>query len=218
MQTETKTSYFDSYWEQQDLNRVQARASWRATQLHQIVGDRYQTLLDVGAGQGDLVSYFATHGYQISAWDISPAAVHALRQQGVDAHLVDIESAEPEGQFDLVCCCEVLQQLNQPYRILRKLANLLKPEGRVFVSVPNEFHILRRLGVGEPMRSHISLFSPNRARWLVEVAELEIDEILFQPLSPPQWRWPLRWFGQWLSRLSPSLFSLSTLLVLRARK
>jgi len=218
MLTRTKTGYFDDYWQQQDLERVRARAHWRAQRLHELVGDKYETLLDVGAGQGDLASYFAKRGYEVSVWDISPAAVHGLRQRGFDAHLVDIESAEPAGQFDLVTCCEVLQQLNQPYRILRKLAKLVKPEGRLFVSVPNEFHLLRRLGRGEPVLSHISLFSPERANWLAEVAELEVEQVIHQPLSPPAWWRPAKVVGEGLSKLSPGFFSLATLMLLKVRE
>ncbi|MFH2055259.1 MAG: methyltransferase domain-containing protein [bacterium] len=217
MLTETKTSYFDNYWQQQDLERVRARALWRAQQLHELVGDQYRTLLDVGAGQGDLATYFAERGYQVSVWDISPAAVHGLRQRGFDAHLVDIESAEPTGQFDVVTCCEVLQQLNQPYRIMRKLAKLVKPEGRLFVSVPNEFHLLRRLGRGAPVLSHISLFSPERANWLAEVAELEVEQVVHQPLSPPGWWRPGRVVGKRLASVSPAFFSLATLMLLKVK-
>lgn len=215
MQTETKTTYFDNYWEQQDLTRVRARALWRAEWLYRTCGDKYTSLLDVGAGQGDLAEYFSQRDYKVSAWDISPAVVHSLRQRRFDAHLVDVESAEPSGRYDLVTCCEVLQQLHQPYRILRKLARLVKPGGRLFISVPNEFHILRRFGIGEPVQSHISLFSPARAQWLAEVAELEVEEAHYQPLSPPAWVSPARAFGGLLAGRSPSLFSLSTLLLLK---
>jgi len=216
-ETRTKTSFFDDYWQEQDLERVRARAEWRAAQLLKLVDGKYKTLLDVGAGQGDLARFFAERGYDVSVWDISPAAVHGLRQRGFDAHLVDIESAEPTGKYDLVTCCEVLQQLHQPYHVLRKLAQLVKPEGRIFVSVPNEFHLLRRLGIGEPVSSHISLFSPDRANWLAEIAELEIDRLVHQPLSPPAWWRPAKAVGSSLANASPSFFSLATLMLLKAK-
>jgi SAM-dependent methyltransferase len=183
--------------------------------LFESVNGNYQTMLDIGAGQGEMADYFRERGYDVSIWDVSPSAVERMRQRGYEAHLVDLESAEPQGSFDLVCCCEVLQQLHRPYHALRKMARLVRPGGRLFLSTPNEFHLMRRLGYGEPVESHISLFSPERAQWLVEVANLEIEIVVYQPLAPPRWGKLPAAVGRFLAQGAPSLFSLSTLMLLK---
>jgi hypothetical protein len=47
------------------------------------------------------------------------------------------EAAYPEGSFDLVVLCHVLEHLSDPKATLEEIRRLLKPGGRLAVSVPN---------------------------------------------------------------------------------
>jgi 2-polyprenyl-3-methyl-5-hydroxy-6-metoxy-1,4-benzoquinol methylase len=215
--SEAKQKYFDVYWQEQDLSRVSARSLWRAEQLYRMVGGRFATLLDVGAGQGELLEFFRGRSYDVTGWDLSPAAVANLRHRGIAAEVVDLESDELIGEFDLVCCCEVLQQVKDPADVLKRLSAVISPGGRLFLSLPNEFHLLRRFGFGKTVASHVSLFSPARARTLAKSAGHDFERIRYQPLVPPRWGKMLIWFGNLLARLLPPLFSLSTMMLLRRR-
>lgn len=213
MLSSSKQHYYDRYWEAQDRARVSRRAEWRATQLYSLVGLRYRSLLDVGAGLGELIAYFRAAGYRVEGWDISPDAVNALREAGYSAQVVDLETDHFDGQYDIIACCEVLQQIEDPAGVLRKLSSVLQSNGRVFFSVPNEFHIVRRIGIGEPCESHIQLFSPRRANELTEVSGLVVERRLYQPLIPPRWGRFWSRVGQFLANLAPSLFSLSVMIL-----
>ncbi len=210
-----KQHYFDRYWQEQDKVRVSRRAEWRAMKLYQLVGSKYSSFLDIGAGQGEMINYFRSAGYRVEGWDISPEAVARLRENGISARVVDVETDKFDGNFGLIACCEVLQQIEDPAAVLRKFADALLPGGRIFISVPNEYHLLRRLGIGRPVESHVRLFSPHRSRELAQVSGLAIVRVLHQPLVPPRFSRPLRILGQWAANLLPSLFSLSTMLLLK---
>lgn len=208
-----REKYFDDYWQERDLAKVSRRAEWRATRLFNWIGNRYHNLLDVGAGNGELLYYFRIAEYRVEGWDISPRAVEKLRRGGYRAQVVDIETDPVDGYYDVISCCEILQHLEDPPAALNKLQSLLAPDGRIFITLPNEFHLLRRLGLVKLEESHITLFSPRRAKDFIEYCGLQIDEIMFQPIVPPRWGRVVLAIGGVLARLLPSLFSLSTLIL-----
>lgn len=209
----SKQHYYDRYWQEQDRTRVSRRSEWRAEQLFSLIGMRYRSLLDIGAGQGELISYFRAAGYRVAGWDISPEAVTQLRNAGYSADVVDLESDQFEGYYDAIACCEVLQQIEDPAAVLRKVSSILLPGGRLFFSVPNEFHIVRRLGFGTPAESHIQLFSPRKSIELAEVSGYVVERKLYQPLVPPRWGKFWTRIGQAFANLLPSLFSLSIMIL-----
>lgn len=58
--------------------------------------------------------------------------------EGVDA-VVDLSrtlGSLPESHFDLVICCSVLEHVDQPYAMADNLVRLLRPGGRIYISVP----------------------------------------------------------------------------------
>lgn len=209
----SKQHYYDRYWQEQDRARVSRRSEWRAEQLFSLIGMRYRSLLDIGAGQGELITYFRSAGYRVAGWDISPEAVSQLRNAGYSAEVVDLEADQFEGYFDVIACCEVLQQIEDPASVLRKASAALLNGGRIFYSVPNEFHIIRRLGFGTPAESHIQLFSPRKAVELAEVSGYVVEKKLYQPLVPPRWGKFWSRVGQALANTMPSLFSLSVMIL-----
>ncbi|MBK7090570.1 MAG: class I SAM-dependent methyltransferase [bacterium] len=209
----SKQHYYDRYWQEQDRARVSRRSEWRAEQLFSLVGMRYRSLLDIGAGQGELITYFRAAGYRVAGWDISPEAVSQLRNAGYSGEVVDLEADQFEGHYDVIACCEVLQQIEDPASVLRKASAVLLTGGRVFYSVPNEFHIVRRLGFGTPAESHIQLFSPRKAAELAEVSGYVVERKLYQPLVPPRWGKFWSRVGQALADMFPSLFSLSIMIL-----
>lgn len=41
-----------------------------------------------------------------------------------------------EGHFDLAICCSVLEHVEKPWRFAENLARLIRPGGRIYISVP----------------------------------------------------------------------------------
>lgn len=97
------------------------------------------TVLDIGGGDGFLLHQFrdATARHAI---DIAPESIRRMREQGIDACAVDLDT-EPlpyrDQTFDAVTCVEVLEHLADPGRVLLETRRVLKDDGVVVVSVPN---------------------------------------------------------------------------------
>ncbi len=117
MVTKTKQKYFDDYWQQQDYPRVAARSYWRSCQINKLIKGRYKSILDVGAGRGDLIDYFSQKDYFVEAWEISQAEVNRLIELGFNASVVDIGKDKLSGNYNVITCCEVLQQIEKPENV-----------------------------------------------------------------------------------------------------
>ena len=101
--------------------------------------------IDVGCGGGILAESMAQRGARVTGIDLAEkslkvAMLHRLESGvEVDYRLVSAEeaaAAEP-GAFDVVTCMEMLEHVPEPDAMLRTLATLLRPGGRLFVSTLN---------------------------------------------------------------------------------
>jgi 2-polyprenyl-6-hydroxyphenyl methylase/3-demethylubiquinone-9 3-methyltransferase len=102
-------------------------------------------VIDVGCGGGILAEAMARKGADVTGIDLgekalSVARLHALdEEQKIDYRLVSVEdmAAEHDGEFDLVCCLEMLEHVPDPASIVAACAKLVKPGGRVYFSTLN---------------------------------------------------------------------------------
>jgi len=127
-----------------------------------------------------------------------------------------------QGDYDVILCLEVLQFALDPSKVLSKLELSLKNEGELILSLPNEFHILRRLKIlfGKPdfggfQAPHVRFFYPSEIRRLIHACGLRIEKIESVSIAPPSLRL-LSKLGDILAGLFPGLFSL--FMVVKAAK
>ena len=92
--------------------------------------------LDVGCGGGYLSEELARLGFNVSGVDPAPASLAAAqshaKQSGltIDYRVAQAESLPfPDGSFDLVTCCDVLEHVQDLDRTLSEIARVLKPGG-----------------------------------------------------------------------------------------
>ena len=218
-QTE-KQEKFDSYWQTRDLVKADLRSQQRSGLAYSLLKNKKGKLLDVGCGRGWNAMYFKEKGFDVEATDISPEAVELTRQKGIKASVADLEYRNINGLYDFILCLEVLQFLNDPKQVLWKLADALEPGGEIIVSVPNEFHIIRRLKIlfgfpdlGGYEAPHLRFFYPGEMERLARACGLTVIDILPVSIVPPNFIY-LQKAGGILAGVFPGLFSLSTMLKL----
>ena len=218
-----KQEYFDRYWITRDFLRTDRRTMERAQQIWPRLARRAGRALDVGCGRGLFASFLEEQGLMVEGIDISPQAVELTKERGIPAFLLDLETQALLGTYELVFCLEVLQQVRDPLAVLARLVGSLVPGGELVVSVPNEFHLLRRLNVllgridfGGPEDSHLKLFTPRRAEALLKEAGLEIHAKAYCSIVPPQFGLAAR-AGRAAASLWPGGLALSTVYFTHAR-
>lgn len=97
---------------------------------------RRGAVLDVAAGEGFLSAQLTALGFTVVAGDIAPRGF-AVADLGCAA--VDLNQPLPyeDRQFDYVCLLETLEHLRNPGLCLDELARVLRPDGELFLSLPN---------------------------------------------------------------------------------
>jgi 2-polyprenyl-6-hydroxyphenyl methylase/3-demethylubiquinone-9 3-methyltransferase len=103
-----------------------------------------KTILDVGCGGGFLAEEFARDGFQVTGIDPSAKSVVAARKHAAENRLgirYDVGCGEamqfPDGSFDLVACCDVLEHVDDLEKVIREVSRLLKPGGVFFYDTVN---------------------------------------------------------------------------------
>lgn len=103
-----------------------------------------KTVLDVGCGGGFLAEEFARDGFQVTGIDPSAKSVAAARKHAAENRLdirYDVGRGEamqfPDGSFDLVACCDVLEHVDDLEKVIREVSRLLKPGGVFFYDTVN---------------------------------------------------------------------------------
>lgn len=124
-----------------------------------------QRLLDIGCGNGSFLKRAASAGWTVSGIDFDPLAVEAAVNSGIDAHVSTIEEFIcDDGVFDAITLSHVIEHVHDPVGIIRRVSQLLKPAGLLFIETPN-VNSIGALMYGacwrglEPPR-HLVLFTP----------------------------------------------------------
>lgn len=101
---------------------------------------RTGTVLDFGAGDGDLVALLLERGYRVSAYEPSEVRQKALTSR-FDQHpqFGGIVGSADARAFDAVILCEVIEHiLDEEFdNVLRRVERLTAPDGVVIITTPN---------------------------------------------------------------------------------
>jgi SAM-dependent methyltransferase len=95
-------------------------------------------LLEIGAGTGGNLAMLGRHGELCAMESDDFARQHACEASGLAVRAGHLPDAVPfaDGSFDLVCLLDVLEHIDDDCAALRRVRTLLRPGGRVLLTVP----------------------------------------------------------------------------------
>jgi 2-polyprenyl-3-methyl-5-hydroxy-6-metoxy-1,4-benzoquinol methylase len=188
-------------------------------------------VLEVGCAHGRMTKYLREElGCRVSIIERDSEAGRAASAFATDATLVGTEMGDLEkdgwlthlrgkgSRFDYVILADILEHLFHPENVLRQSIEFLRPEGSIWVSVPNLAHnsvILELLHdrfdyreVGLLDWTHVHFFSEQSLLKMVLAADLRVARRMD----------PIQWISQTEFKSSYQGLPWTVSLFLRARK
>lgn len=173
------------------------------------------TVLDLGCGDGLLLSLLKEKGITGSGLDISEKGVTKAREKGLSVDLFDFSNKLPfpDNTFDTVIMLDLLEHLYDPEFLLREATRVSR--ANVIVGVPNFSSLPARLQTlggkipenNHPKKGHIYWFNYNVLTSLFTKSNLEVVKITSNTFfeSVPI----LSILTKFLTKIMPNIFSLS---------
>jgi 2-polyprenyl-3-methyl-5-hydroxy-6-metoxy-1,4-benzoquinol methylase len=144
------------------------------------------SILEVGCGSG-MFAAFLPEGCEYRGLEFNGEAIRKARERGLQVDDTNVESlaAAVPGTFDIVCAFQVLEHVANPSALLSCAASLVKPGGRIVISVPSEDSYM-----GHELNNLLNMPPHHVTRWrdaaLVAAgkqAGLNVIQVEHEPLS-----------------------------------
>ena len=166
------------------------------------------TIIDVGCGGGILAESMAQRGARVTGIDMGEAPLTVARihqlESGVEIDYLKSTAeqlaATRAGQFDIVCCLEMLEHVPDPAAVVSACAELCKPGGDLYFSTINRSpkswlfaivgaeHVLNLLPRGT--HEYGKFIKPSELAHWIRHAGLELMEmtgLLYNPITKRYW-------------------------------
>src|SRR3989338_2358543 len=108
---------------------------------------RGKKVMDVGFGSGGISMAFAKAGAIVSGVDVDPElkdiAERLFLAENIQADFKIYDGRSfpyPDNFFNYVVYSSVLEHVSFPLDVLKEILRVLKPRGRVFISLPNKYY------------------------------------------------------------------------------
>jgi len=165
---------------------------WMAETILPYVG---QTVLEIGAGMGNMSRHLAPRRNAYIATDVREEYVDHLRNlfrhrpsvcvRRLDATL-PADIADVGRRVDTVVCLNVLEHIEDDAAALRSIGTLLEPGGRLVLLVPND---PKAYGSIDREIGHYRRYTASRLHELLTGTGYRVEAILhFNRVSMPAWR------------------------------
>jgi 2-polyprenyl-3-methyl-5-hydroxy-6-metoxy-1,4-benzoquinol methylase len=136
----------DVYFDRHHHKGKYEAALWKLKHARALVGGT-GTLLDIGAGQGELLQAAQQEGWAVVGIEPLPAfAEYASRLSGVEVRKEPLERCgfDPDS-IDVVTLTSVLEHLYDPDETIKEISRILRPGGVLYLDVPNEAGLYFRM-------------------------------------------------------------------------
>ena len=199
--------YYQIYWDHKEISKY-------------ILNYKLNSILDYGCGKG-LFLNLLPENISKTGIDFNIRNQEKDNLKIIKTNLLEFQTEE---KFEGVVCIQVLEHLKEPRRHLEKMVNLLGKHGFLFITVPN------REGIHKIMENqaksldfpphHLTRWSKKTLEKIAKICDLEIIDILEEPLSYNHFRWAMnmyvgtRYAGNLINRILRKILLLKQEMIL----
>jgi SAM-dependent methyltransferase len=181
------------------ITRLRARLLLRRLRWACLPWMGHGRYLDVGCGSGGALGAATALGWRAAGIEIDPQAAQRARRFSEEIHTGDILGAPfEEGAFDVVGAFHVLEHVQDPIAVLRRMLAWLACGGLAIIEVPNAgglgASVFGPAWSGLELPRHLSQFTPESLGRAVEQAGGRVVWCWHQA-KPRYYLWSL---GHWL--------------------
>jgi len=119
--------------------------------LKRLPHSRQQSLLELGLGHGFTTSLFSKCFASHTVLEGSEVVIELFKKNYPDSRVelkqTFFEEFDDDKTYDVIVMGFILEHVDDPVRIVKQYRKFLKPDGRLFVAVPNAKSLNRRLGL-----------------------------------------------------------------------
>ncbi|MEP6927138.1 MAG: class I SAM-dependent methyltransferase [Ginsengibacter sp.] len=142
-------------------------------------------ILDVGSGTGAFLNTMKRSGWKITGLEPDEIA----RKKAMELYNLNLDSSEklfslPAGSFDVITMWHVLEHVHELHEYIKRLKELLKPEGKLFIAVPNytcyDEKIYKEYWAAYDVPRHLYHFSPAAMNTLLSLHGMQV--IFMKPM------------------------------------
>lgn len=133
-------------------------------------------IADIGCGTGGFLRFLRARGFEnLAGYDFADTAVDALRQNGLEAHVIDLEEpfVLPGGPADVIVALDVMEHVDHEDAFIRSAAANLAPGGIFLATVPGHAFLFSDW---DRQLKHFRRYSRGALRRLLEAAGLRVLE------------------------------------------
>ncbi|MFZ4648191.1 MAG: class I SAM-dependent methyltransferase [Patescibacteria group bacterium] len=129
----------------EDFKKTKKYYSYARPEMLKFVPTKAKNILDVGCGEGLFVaslnkkSDFESWGVEINK-EVAEIAKNNINKVLV-GDVFELLDSIPNNYFDCIVFNDVLEHMENPYRVLEKIKTKLSPSGVVVCSIPNVRHV-----------------------------------------------------------------------------
>src|SRR6185312_13426 len=150
--------------------------------IEKATGKQTGNILDVGAGTGAFLNSMKHASWNCTG--IEPDKV--AREKAFDLYAIRLQEAEqidslPSETFDAITLWHVLEHVHELHKYVEQLKNLLLPDGKLFIAVPNytsgDEKIYDKYWAAYDVPRHLYHFSPKSMEMLLNTHGLRVEKI-----------------------------------------
>jgi SAM-dependent methyltransferase len=156
------------------------------SKVRKLLGRSDFSMLDIGCGTGWISKIWVDSAACVTGLEPSQARGSIARERGIRVLTCYVEDLDVSESFDLIVIRHVLEHLEQPAEILRRLHSRLNPGGLLLIIVPNIDCIGRKLFDTNwtwVLPWHCNFFNPQSLRSLLQLTGFEPVN-MYQTPSP----------------------------------
>lgn len=162
---------------------VKKYSTGRKIRLIQSYAKGSKSILDIGAGTGDLLIAARHAGFEVAGVEPNSNA----RKLALNKELHLEEEINFNQKFQIITLWHVLEHFKDPKDQIRKIKNALKEDGTLFIAVPNfksyDAEYYREFWAGYDVPRHVWHFSRSSIKDLFEEHQMSIVKIKPMPFD-----------------------------------